>query len=425
MVANLDSAEQYQDTIEADTTPKRNFVVMALFQIGLRIGWVFKTESIIMPAVLDSLGGPAWLRGMLPMLNRIGQSIPPVLLADRLNRVQRKKWALLLFAGGMSVAFLALSMLWRSPTIGSPTSQVTFLVCYAFFFACTGMTNLTFGVLQGKLIPVTSRGRLLMTANALGAICAISFAAWLMPNWLNARQFAQVFAFTSFAFAISAFIVIAIKEVRDIPGVKSDANSIKSILAVLKHDPAYRHALMMAFCFGVSMTVFPHYQALARERLNLSFESMTRWVIIQNIGTGLFGIFFGLLADWKGNRAVLRISIFGVAMIPLVAIGLSRSATGASFFWIVFALFSLTPVTIKTLNNFALEFTDSDSHSRYLSLMAISIAFPIYFAPVFGLVIQRFGFDIPLLVVASVVAIGWLLAIFVSEPRHTRVRHGQ
>ena len=45
---------------------RRNFSLIAVYQVVVRTGWIFKTESIIMPAVLDVLGGSAWLRGCLP-----------------------------------------------------------------------------------------------------------------------------------------------------------------------------------------------------------------------------------------------------------------------------------------------------------------------------------------------------------------------
>ena len=62
---------------------RRNLLLLALHQIVFRIGWIFKTESVIMPAVLDQLSGAGWLRGCMPVLNRFGQSVPPVFLADR------------------------------------------------------------------------------------------------------------------------------------------------------------------------------------------------------------------------------------------------------------------------------------------------------------------------------------------------------
>ncbi|MGH7200277.1 MAG: hypothetical protein ACREJB_06705, partial [Planctomycetaceae bacterium] len=55
----------------------RNLAVLCLYQILLRVAWIFKTESVIMPAFLDLIAGAGWVRGCLPALNHIGQSLPP------------------------------------------------------------------------------------------------------------------------------------------------------------------------------------------------------------------------------------------------------------------------------------------------------------------------------------------------------------
>src|SRR5688572_13259138 len=73
----------------------RNFVMLALYLITMRTGWIFKTESIIMPAVLDLLDPSGLCRGWLPLLNRFGQSVPPLLMARRIKLLPRKKWSLI------------------------------------------------------------------------------------------------------------------------------------------------------------------------------------------------------------------------------------------------------------------------------------------------------------------------------------------
>src|SRR4051794_12291200 len=74
-----------------------NFLTLIVYQVLMRTGWIFKTESSIMPAVLDSFaayGTPAsalsWLRGPLPLLNRFGQSVPPLMMARRIKVMPRK-----------------------------------------------------------------------------------------------------------------------------------------------------------------------------------------------------------------------------------------------------------------------------------------------------------------------------------------------
>ena len=71
-------SDAYQLSEAAQMHEGRNFVVLALYQVIMRTGWIFKTESIVMPAVLDTItgGGPlgGFLRGWLPVFNRLGHA---------------------------------------------------------------------------------------------------------------------------------------------------------------------------------------------------------------------------------------------------------------------------------------------------------------------------------------------------------------
>ena len=59
----------------------------------------------------------------------------------------------------------------------------------------------------------------------------------------------------------------------------------------------------VAMAFGSSLALFPHYQALGRSnRLSLSFDNLMMWVVIQNMGTALFSLVAGPIADRRGNR---------------------------------------------------------------------------------------------------------------------------
>ncbi|MDP7206768.1 MAG: hypothetical protein QGH11_14430, partial [Pirellulaceae bacterium] len=75
---------------EAVEHHRHNFLVVVVYQVILRCGWIFKTESIVMPAVLLSLGAQGWLRGFLPAISRFGMCVPPLLLASRIGAVPRK-----------------------------------------------------------------------------------------------------------------------------------------------------------------------------------------------------------------------------------------------------------------------------------------------------------------------------------------------
>jgi ABC-2 type transport system permease protein len=78
------------DPTSATRRETRNTLWMELYQVVVRVGWIFKTETIIMPAVLDAVVDSGALRGLLPVLNRGGQSVPPLFAAGPLARLRAK-----------------------------------------------------------------------------------------------------------------------------------------------------------------------------------------------------------------------------------------------------------------------------------------------------------------------------------------------
>src|SRR5262245_7052253 len=89
---------------------QRNFLLMVIYQVLMRTGWSFKTESVIMPAVLDVLSGNSdMLRGWLPFLNRFGQSVPPLLMARRVKILPKKKYAFIATTTAMALSFAGLT----------------------------------------------------------------------------------------------------------------------------------------------------------------------------------------------------------------------------------------------------------------------------------------------------------------------------
>jgi len=167
--------------VESPTVAARNFTALAIYQILLRTGWIFKTESIIMPAVLDTLSGAGWVRGWLPVLNRFGYSVPPMLMARRIKVMRRKKWSLFRTNIYMTLSFLAIAALFRVDRLRlQDWLPVIYLMLYAVFFIANGVNQLAFNTLQGKLVTTTRRGRLLLISNVIGAVTAIGSAFWFL-----------------------------------------------------------------------------------------------------------------------------------------------------------------------------------------------------------------------------------------------------
>lgn len=421
--AQSGAAAEAISAVDADRIESRNFIVLALYQILLRTGWIFKTESIIMPAVLDTLSGAGWVRGWLPVLNRFGYSIPPLLMARRIKVMRRKKWSLFLTTMYMALTFLGMAAMFLldRQRFGHWLPGI-FLVLYAVFFICIGISQLAFNTLQGKLVPATRRGRLLLISNVTGAVTAIACAFWLLPHWLesSAPRFDLIFGFSGALFAVSGLATLFTLEAPDayVQAPSAMHHYFLDSWRILKRDTTFRRLSFVGAMYGASIMLFPHYQNLGLQGMHLELSDMMWWVVIQNLGTGLFSIPAGPLADRYGNRLVLRIGMLAIAAAPLLAmIPLYSTWHTRLVFNLVFFCVGVTPVVLRNFQNFALELSQPEDHPRYLSTISLVIAAPIVLSPVAGWFVDQFGYPPVFLAVAGAVLCGWIGTLRLPEPR--------
>ena len=417
------------DELSPERHESANIGIIAAQLIIMRIGWIFKTESVIIPHVLDVISGnAAWARGFLPVLNRLGQSLPPLLAADFIRDIRLKKRALIFTTLGMALPFLTLaSVWWWLDDRRQPWLIGLFLVLYFLFFSATGLNQLVDGTLQGKLIRATRRGRLLGIAGVIGSTGAVCAAYFLLRPWIqlpNHDGFVYIFLFNSSAYFIAGLMANLCYErpdelLADRPARPPWWTPFVRAWHTFRDDQRFRRAAWMATLFMTGLLLFPHYQALAREMLGTSDLDIIWWVIAQNISVGIFSPVFGAIADRYGNRMALRIAAFLAAFTPLIAVLLASSwfPFSRQWFWITYVFLGITPVTMKTISNYTLELVPREKHPQYLSTMTICYTIPFLLSPLLGAIIDYIPWQVPFLAVSGTIACGGLLTFRMAEPR--------
>ena len=409
---------------EARPAESRNFVILVIYQALMRTGWIFKTESVIMPAVLESLAASPWMMGCLPLLNRFGQSIPPLLVARRIKVTPFKSRAFIGTTTSMTLMFAGITSLWLLKLDKLPhVAAWIYLVLYGLFFMAIGINQLAYNTLQGKLIRPTRRGRLLMIADVIGVTSAVVCAVLLLPRWLHegTADFEWIFGFSTALFAaasLMAWQLVELPDNHDEPR-KPLRRLFEGAWRTLKEDANFRRLALVSALFTTALLLFPFYQSVARNKLQLGFPMLMWWVVAQNCGTGVFSILTGPIADRFGNRrALIMVTLLICAAPLLAAVLISQTELGKNSFSLVFVLIGLTPVAQKTFNNYTLEIAPPSEHPRYLSTQNLCMAAPLFLSPLAGYLVGVVGFYTVSLCITGLLFLGWLLSFTLVEPRH-------
>jgi hypothetical protein len=428
--STTEPAEPHRYDITNENRQWSNFVWLALHQVLLRVGWIFKTESIIIPFFMDYIGGGPVLRGWLMVLNRLGFSLPPLLFARRLKLSPRKKLSTAWCSFGMAAPFALFALVWWSGWWRDESGAAyrwmpyLFLVGYGVFFCLTGMHQLSAYALQGKLIQHNWHGRLFMAGTIVGAPLAILAAQWLMPAWLATPEtgFAGIFAVSAIAFLAAGFIALAPVESADdfSEPATSPWKKLTAVVTAYREDVNFRRVARIAALYSATFMMFPHYQALARQGSGFNLQSLLSWVCWQNAATAAFSLLLGPLADRLGNRAAMRLGVFGSMLPPLLAIYLAQQTRveAARQFWIVFLLLGLTPVAMKLFVSYTLELSKREHHPLYVSAISTCLAAPVIIgSPLVGMLVRRFGCEPVFAVGAAALFIAGVLTFLLPEPR--------
>jgi predicted MFS family arabinose efflux permease len=386
-----------------------------------------------MPAVLDAVVDSGLLRGLLPVLNRGGQSLPPLAFSPLLGRRPVKKWTLVRTTLAMAACFAVLAAVWAPLQASRPdVLAAVFLVVYAAFSATNGLTQLAAASLQGKLVPPGHRGRAMVVSVAVGSALAIVAALALLGPWLDdADGFPKIFAATALFFAAAAAVPAMLDEPADPAEPRSPPHGGGWLAAAGAGIAGWRRTLAadrvlvrlcaVAACFSAVLMLFPHYQAFARDRLGSGRGSLLTWVVVQNAATGVVSLVAGPLADRRGTRLVLVWLVALSALTPLVVTALSvlPQAEAGRWFWVVYVPLGLNPISLKIFTNYALELAPRPAdHPRYVSMVGAALAAPFVLSPVLGWAVDASGFRPVFVAGAAVIAAGALVAAGLPEPRH-------
>lgn len=400
-----------------------NAVVNVLDGTFFWFGASFVASRTILPLYVSHFTDSKLVIGLLSVITSTGWLLPQLFTANWVQRLPRKKVVpvrLGLFTERLPV-LLMVPTAWlatRSPML----ALAIFLVLFAWHTLGAGVVAVGWQDMLAKVIPLERRGRLFGITNFGGT--ATGFLGALAAGWvLNRYEFPYSYMFCFAAAALFIFISwIFLALVREPAHVSrepivSQREYWRRLPAVLRADPNFRRYLACQIVTSMGGMALGFLAVYAAQRWHLPDSEAGGFTGAMLIGQSLFNLLFGALADRKGHKLVLELSM----LLSALAVGLASLAPAPGWFYAVFALigastagFYLSGVMI------VFEFSAPKMRPTYIGLTNTVIGSVSALAPIVGgWLADWMGYRVLFAVAFAIGLVGFaLLRWSVREPRY-------
>ena len=401
---------------------RRNFTANVLVIVFFRLGMGFVSLNTILPAFARHLTSSNFLIGLIPSLNTLGWFLPQILIANFIQKLERKKDLIIFASLGERIPwfFLFLAVMLLSSS-SSSLLLLAFFIIYALFCFSLGIVSPAWQDIRAKVIPLRKRGRFFGWSNFLAGgvgIFGAFLSIYLLRTLAFPRNFSLCFLFAFLATAISYIPVTLIRE----PAypVKSKKSSFKeyflSLPSLLKKDKNFSSFLIAGILSSSGVMATSFFAVYAMNKLTLPDSQIGVFTLLLLIGQTISSVLWGYLGDKKGYKLVMEAEI----LLTILAISLAIFSSSVYLFYIVFFIFGCAfSAYFISSRGIVLEFSTPEVRPTYIALSNTIRAPFISLSPLLGgFLADRVGFPPVFVITIFILLVGiFYLAIFVKEPR--------
>jgi len=391
-----------------------NFICGLLHGVFYRAGMAFSEPTSVLPVFLSHFTGSLTMIGVFSALIQGGGMLPLLFVANRLERVRRKKPALLVAIWVRAAAWGILGILvffWRD---GDTTLVLIALLTLLFIFSFAGgVASIPFNDLWAKALPATMRGRFFGHRQLWGGVMALG-AAYIVKRVLGDPELAfpnnyGLLFLLSFAFLVISYI--ALSSVREPEGdIIETPRKLSTFLGqsvrMIREDRNFGLFLLSRMTIGFSAFALPFYVLYGQQELQMPAEKIGLLIGAQVAGSILSNIVWAELSDRVGNRSVIMLTGLVAVLIPVLTL-ISTHVGGSALLVAVFALIGaqISGAGIG-FKNYLLEIAPVPLRPAYIAV-AGTLAGLLFLLPIAGgFVVDMWGYQAAFAATAVVVAVG-------------------
>jgi MFS family permease len=399
---------------------RRNFLFLVLDGATFSFAITLLSETTIIPAFVQSLGGGAVLVGMVAAVYAVGKYLPQLVGAHLLRGRSRRKPLLLAIVIAERVGILAIAV--TAQLIGvldSTTILVVFFIAFGGYAITTGLIGPVYGDFLAKAI-TRNRGWYYAIVQLLGGVLGFT-AALVAENIIRTSEFPQGIQLCFWiCFALSFLSIFFVAGLKEEPYPHPDARTslratVAEIPGVIRGDRSYARFLVArcVLAFSTLGIGFVVVDGLAQGVLRPSDAALLAAVFI--LSQALLGFALAAIGNYLGFKVVV---IIGGSLIVAGMVGAVIGGALPVYVVTFIALGGANAMTIIADPNLSIELAPTKSTSIYLGTTSTILA-PFFIAgPLLaGVLALSASYEVVFIVAACVAVVGVVLALRMREPR--------
>ncbi|MBN8759189.1 MAG: MFS transporter [Thiobacillus sp.] len=386
----------------------RNFFAYLVANLLGKIGDELASARLILPWLLGALGAPAAFAGFLVPVREAGVLLPQLLVAAYVRNKPHRKGVWLL--GAVLTAFALFLLAGVAWGLDGATAGWAVLGLVALFSLARGLCSVSAKDVLGKTVSKTRRGVLMGYSAGLAG-----FATLLVGGYIQARgaQFDDVGFIAGLLVVAGALWLLAaavFAAIQEAPGAtEGGGNALAAAFAslgILRTDAEFRrYVVNRALLLSVALAP-PFYVLLAQQRTGSDLASLGLLVIASSLAASLSSPLLGRLGD-RSSRMVIALgaglaAVTGGATWALVEADAALMAHTWSFA-ALYVLISLAHSAVRLGRKiYLVDLGNGGSRSAYVAVSNTVIGVLMLAGGLVGVVADRFGVPVALLLLAAV-----------------------
>lgn len=302
-----------------------NFILILLSQFLTQLGDALVNPKVILPWVMNVVGAPLFMTGLLVPIREAGALIPQLVIASFVRRIAVRKWVWITGSIGCAIAVMGFGLTaWK---LDGAVAGWTLIGLLVIFSLARGLTSVASKDVTGKTIPKSRRGRLSGWSASTAGLVTLGVGVLLLSGGndeLNPKTFTFLLGSAAAMWVIASITFARVVEYPgETDGGRNGMLEALKRLDLLRTDARFRRFVLTRALMLATALVAPFYVVLAQNSLGSPGYLLGLFIIASGAAGLVSGPFWGKMADLS-SRQVMILSATLASIVGIVVFAIAK-----------------------------------------------------------------------------------------------------